>query len=333
MADSTITLRVVGDTAKAGGSASAPQSPGNAPATAPQAPIAPGAPRGSHMDSPTPNQGTPANGGKSIAGQIGAMAGGLFLQQGFSSLANGLTGFRPDMQKEANWIGNVGGGLLGGAAAGDSWASLFSDINEAALKAVRSLLGLSDATTQSADKIQREIDKIEQVRLSQAIRVSVRRQDEAFKKSLAPMTQDQRLDAIGGRMAQLAHGNGESSVDNLETRLKIMASKGESESAEYKATFALYKTQLGRLGRLSSLYDRTEATPPLSLLRPAETTDALAKRGGTVGPTVDVGDVNRDLLATLRDFFQAWKTRAANRPDTVRGIEAASGFANTAILK
>ena len=334
MADSTITLRVVGDTAKAGNAPAAPtQVPGNAPATAPQAPGAPTAPTAAPATAPSTAQNAPANGGKSLAGQIGAMAGGLFLQQGVSALANGLSGFRPDMQKEANWLGNVGGGALGGAAARDGWASLFSDINEAALKAVRSLLGLSDATTQSADKIQREIDKIEQVRLSQAIRVSVRRQDEAFKKSLAPMTQDQRLNAIGGRMAQLAHGNGESSVDNLETRLKIMASKGESESAEYKATFALYKTQLGRLGRLSSLYDRTEATPPLSLLRPGEVTDSLAKRGGTVGPSVDVADVNRDLLATLRDFFQAWRTRAANRPDTVRGIESTSGFATTAILK
>ena len=39
MADSTITLRVVGDTAKAGGSAaSAPQGSGNAPAAAPPRP-------------------------------------------------------------------------------------------------------------------------------------------------------------------------------------------------------------------------------------------------------------------------------------------------------
>ena len=324
MADSTITLRVVGDTAKAGGSASAPQSPGNAPATAPQAPIAPGAPRGSHMDSPTPNQGTPANGGKSLAGQIGAMAGGLFLQQGVSALANGLSGFRPDMQKEANWVGNVGGGLLAGAAPRDGWVSLFSDINEAALKAVRSLLGLSDATTQSADKIQREIDKIEQVRLSQAIRVSVRRQDEAFKKSLAPMTRDQRLDAIVGRMTQLAHGKGEISVDNLDAKLKDMAFAGKSGTAEYKATFDIYKTQIGRLGHLASLYDQTEATPPIAPLAPAEVTDALAKRGGTVGPSVDVADVNKDILAVLKDIYRLWEGRASH-PDTLdtRGAQVA----------
>lgn len=38
-----------------------------------------------------------------------------------------------------------------------------------------------------------------------------------------------------------------------------------------------------------------------------------------------MGDVNRDLLATLRDFFQAWKTRAANRPDAIQGIQGAGG--------
>lgn len=318
MADSTITLRVVGDTAKAGNAPAAPtQAPGNAPATAPQAPGAPTAPTAAPATAPSTAQGTPANGGKSLAGQIGSFALGWGGQQVVGSLAGAL-GTVPGMQREANWVGNVGGGLLGGAAARDGWASLFSDINEAALKAVRSLLGLSDATTQSADKIQREIDKIEQVRLSQAIRVSVRRQDEAFKKSLAPMTQDQRLDAIGGRMAQLAHGNGESSVDNLETRLKIMASKGESESAEYKATFALYKTQLGRLAQLQTLRFQTEVMPTIMPLASGEVTDALAKRGGTVGPSVDVGSVNKDILAVLKDTYSLLKGRASfpDRLDT-----------------
>ena len=66
---------------------------------------------------------------------------------------------------------------------------------------------------------------------------------------------------------------------------------------------------------------------PVRLLEPGAVTDSLARIGGEVGPTVDVADVNRDLLATLRDFFQAWKTRAANRPDTVQGIADTSGFA------
>ena len=317
MADSTITLRVVGDTAKA---PAAPQAP-NTPA-APQAP-APQPPGNAPANTPHPPGNAPANGGKSLAGQIGTLAAGWGAQQLVGSLSGALATL-PGRQREANWLGNVGGGLIAGAAPRDGWVSLFSDINEAALKAVRSLLGLSDATTQSADKIQREIDKIEQVRLSQAIRVSVRRQDEAFKKSLAPMTRGQRLDAIVGRMTQLAHGKGEISVDNLDAKLKDMAFAGKSGTAEYKATFDIYKTQIGRLGHLASLYDQTEATPPITPLAPAEVTDALAKRGGTVGPSVDVADVNKDILSVLKDIYRLWESRASH-PDTLdtRGAQVA----------
>lgn len=146
------------------------------------------------------------------------------------------------------------------------------------------------------------------------------------------MTYDERLEAIAARARQIRDGDGDASIKSLERWLKDAAERGDTETEDYRTRMGLLTTQTQRLGALDALYDRTEETPPVSLMRAAETTDALAKRGGTVGPTVDVGDVNRDLLATLRDFFQAWKTRAANRPDTIQGIQGASGFAGAAIL-
>ena len=321
MADSTITLRVVGDTTKAGGSASAPQSPGNAPATAPQAPIAPGAPRGSHMDSPTPNQGTPANGGKSIAGQIGAMAGGLFLQQGFSSLANGLTGFRPDMQKEANWVGNVGGGLLGGAAAGFAAGG---PLGAAIGGAVGGLIGAFNSLAESARNTREAFESVRDAEFNTMMSNSAQRSDAAFQKTLEPMTRDQRLDAIDERIHTIKYGMGESSLAGLEVKMRPMIEEEETDTQEYRELQAQYNLQLGRLAQLQTLRDQTEATTPIAPLAPGEVTDALAKRGGTVGPSVDVGDVNKDILAVLKDIYRLWEGRASH-PDTLdtRGAQVA----------
>ena len=119
MADSTITLRVVGDTSRAGGApAGAPQAPGKGPANAPQAP---GAASDAGAAAPglapaLPGAG-PANGGKSIAGQIGAFAAGWGGQQVLGAVT-GMINAVPGRQREASWVGNIGGGLLGGAAAG-----------------------------------------------------------------------------------------------------------------------------------------------------------------------------------------------------------------------
>ena len=95
-----------------------PQAPGKGAARAPQAPgaasdagaAAPGlAPAHSGAD--------PANGGKSIAGQIGAFAAGWGGQQVLGAVT-GMINAIPGRQREAGWVGSVGGGLLGGASAG-----------------------------------------------------------------------------------------------------------------------------------------------------------------------------------------------------------------------
>lgn len=329
MADSTITLRVVGDTAKAGNApAAAPQAPGNAPATAPQRPSGPADSPAPTQGAPSTAQGTPANGGKSLAGQIGTLAAGWGAQQLVGSLSGALATL-PGRQREANWLGNVGGGLIAGATAG----SVAGPWGAAIGAAVGVATGALAAWTQALQASREAIEGITQVGRANTVATGTRRQDEAFARTLQTMTYDERLDAIGDRARQIRDGSGDASIKNLEAWLRRAAENGDTDTEEYRTRSALLSTQTQRLSALDALYDQTEATPPISLLRPAEVTDALAKRGGTVGPSVDVADVNRDLLATLRDFFQAWRTRAANRPDTVRGIESTSGFATTAILK
>lgn len=317
MADSTITLRVVGDTSRAGGApANAPQAPGKGPANAPQAPgaasdagaAAPGlAPAHSGAD--------PANGGKSIAGQIGAFAAGWGGQQVLGAVT-GMINAIPGRQREASWVGNVGGGLLGGASAGAALGSVIPGLGTAVGAGIGAAVGAATGAINA---------------WTEAVNAS-REAVEGIQKTLQAMTYDERLEAIAARARQIRDGDGDASIKSLERWLKDAAERGDTETEDYRTRMGLLTTQTQRLGALDALYDRTEETPPVSLMRAAETTDALAKRGGTVGPTVDVGDVNRDLLATLRDFFQAWKTRAGNRPDTIQGIQGASGFAGAAIL-
>lgn len=242
----------------------------------------------------------------------------------------------PGRQREASWVGNIGGGLLGGAAAGAALGSavpvLGTAVGAGIGAAVGAATGAINAWTEAVNASREAVEGIRQIGRGNTVATGTRRQDEAFQKTLQAMTYDERLEAIAARARQIRDGDGDASIKSLERWLKDAAERGDTETEDYRTRMGLLTTQTQRLGALDALYDRTEETPPVSLMRAAETTDALAKRGGTVGPTVDVGDVNRDLLATLRDFFQAWKTRAGNRPDTIQGIQGASGFAGAAIL-
>ena len=312
MADSIITLRVVGDTAKADGAPAAP--------AAPQAHADPQAPGNAPASTPQTTGNAPAN-GKSLAGQIGAMAGGLFLQQGVSALANGLSGFRPDMRREANWIGNVGGGLLGGAAAGFAAGG---PLGAAIGGAVGGAIGAFNSLAESVRNVREAFESVRDAELNAMMANQAQRSDEAFQRSLEPMTRDQRLDAIDDRIQTIKYGMGESSLAGLQAKMRPMIEDEETDTQEYRELQAQYSLQLGRLAQLQTLRDQTEATPPLSLLHPGEVTDALAKRGGAVGPTVDVADVNKDILAVLKDIYRLWEGRAAH-PDTLntRGAQVA----------
>lgn len=309
MADSTITLRVVGDTAKAGNApAAAPQAPGNAPATAPQRPSGPADSPAPTQGAPSTAQGTPANGGKSLAGKIGAMAGGLFLQQGVSALANGLTGFRPDMQKEANWVGNVGGGLLGGAAAGFAAGG---PPGAAIGGAVGGLIGAFTSLAESARNVREAFESVRDAEFNTIMSNSAQIDDEAFRKTLEPMTRGQRLKAINERITTIKYGMGDSSLANLRARMDPMIEEEETDTQKYRELQAQYNLQLGRLAQLQTLRFQTEVMPTIMPLASGEVTDALAKRGGTVGPSVDVGSVNKDILAVLKDTYSLLKSRAS----------------------
>lgn len=309
MADSTITLRVVGDTAKAGNApAAAPQAPGNAPATAPQRPSGPADSPAPTQGAPSTAQGTPANGGKSLAGKIGAMAGGLFLQQGVSALANGLTGFRPDMQREANWVGNVGGGLLGGAAAGFAAGG---PLGAAIGGAVGGLIGAFTSLAESARNVREAFESVRDAEFNTIMSNSAQIDDEAFRKTLEPMTRGQRLKAINERITTIKYGMGDSSLANLRARMDPMIEEEETDTQKYRELQAQYNLQLGRLAQLQTLRSQTEVMPTIMPLASGEVTDALAKRGGTVGPSVDVGSVNKDILAVLKDTYSLLKSRAS----------------------
>ena len=236
------------------------------------------------------------------------MAGGLFLQQGVSALANGLTGFRPDMQREANWVGNVGGGLLGGAAAGFAAGG---PPGAAIGGAVGGLIGAFTSLAESARNVREAFESVRDAEFNTIMSNSAQIDDEAFRKTLEPMTRGQRLKAINERITTIKYGMGDSSLANLRARMDPMIEEEKTDTQEYRELQAQYNLQLGRLAQLQTLRFQTEVMPTIMPLASGEVTDALAKRGGTVGPSVDVGSVNKDILAVLKDTYSLLKSRAS----------------------
>lgn len=334
MADSTITLRVVGDASAApkapdAAPATAPQTPGNAPAAAPQPPGgAPAAPATPGLGPAAPAA-SPA-GGKSLAGSIAAFALGWGAQQLLGLGVNALAS-APGRQRQANWLANVGGGALSGATAGAALGSAVPAIGTAAGAGIGAAIGAGvGALNALADSAKGARDALEAIKAhghDYALATGARRQDEAFARTLGAMGREERLGALADRAAAIKNGPGELAIANLEKWLKTAADNGETDTEEYRRKEGALALQYQRLGALDQAYDQTEATPPPGLLDGAGLADSLARIGGSVGPSVDVADVNRDLLATLRDFFQAWRTRAGLDPASAKGIDAASGFA------
>ena len=327
MADSTITLRVVGD------ASAAPKAPDAAPATAPPTPrnppaAAPQAPGGAPAAAATPGLGPAAPaaspaGGKSLAGPLAAFALGWGAQQLLGLGVNALAS-TPGRQRQANWLANVGGGALSGATAG---AALGGAVGAGVGAAIGAGVGALNALADAAKGARDALEAIKARGHDYALATGARRQDEAFARTLGAMGREERLGAIADRADAIKNGPGELAIANLEKWLKTAADNGETDTEEYRRKEGALALQYQRLGALDQAYDQTEATPPPGLLDPGSVADSLAKIGGSVGPSVDVADVNRDLLATLRDFFQAWRTRAGLDPASAKGIDAASGFA------
>lgn len=327
MADSTITLRVVG----AGGlQQGGPQAP-----SAPSAPTAPGSPTAVADATATAvarenrrAQSSAPGGGKTLGGQIGGLALGMATHQLFGA-AVGALGSLPGQRRNANFLGNIGGGAISGATAGAMAGSVVPGIGTAIGAGVGAAIGAaSGAITAFADEAKNAREALATLKdniRSFTLDTGAKRQDRAFAMTLSTMSRDQRMDAIAERANQIRRGEGGMSIENLESWLSKAAEAGQTDTDDYRRKQADLSRQYRRLGNLQEMDDNLFFQGLPKRLSASEMTDNLGKMGGAIGPQVNVADANRELIDLSRQMLQALQTLANKRADTAGGLEAASG--------
>lgn len=219
MADSTITLRVVGDASAApkapdAAPATAPQAPGNAPAAAPQAPGGAPAAAATPGLGPAAPAASPA-GGKSLAGPIAAFALGWGAQQLLGLGVNALAS-SPGRQRQANWLANVGGGALSGATAGAALGSAVPAIGTASGAAIGAAIGVGvGALNALADSAKGARDALEAIKahghdyaLATGVRGARDKVERGLPRALRRRVPDGQRRAVGVDQRGLGEGRG-----------------------------------------------------------------------------------------------------------------------------
>lgn len=335
MADSTITLRVVSEEVGSAPASSAHASshPLSAPPSTPSAGSAKGMHASFNAPAIPPQATRTAGAGAGSAGSDLALAGGarlqslaglvagLALHQGFSALTGAL-GTIPGQKSTAGTLSALGGGAIAGGLAGSA-AGLPGIAIGATLGA---LVGSLSALASAAKETRDALNGIATNARNHTLSVGMSRQDRAFAMSLQTLTRDQREEAIAERANTLRRGEGELSIRSLEAKLSALAKAGKTDTEEYKHAQGDLSKQYSRLGTLQAMdddlfFNRTTPKP----LAQSDLSDRLSVMGGTVGASVNVGEVNRELVDLTRQMLRALNSLANRAPDTLRGIESASG--------
>ena len=331
MADSTITLRVVSEEVGSAPASSAHASshPLSAPPSAPSAGSAKGVHTGFNAPAIPPQATRTAGAGAGGAGSDLALAGGarlqslagLALHQGFSALTGAL-GTIPGQKRTAGTLSAVGGGAIAGGLAGSA-AGLPGIAIGATLGA---LVGSLSALASAAKETRDALNGIATNARNHTLSVGMSRQDRAFAMSLQTLTRDQREEAIAERANTLRRGEGELSIRSLEAKLSALAKAGKTDTEEYKHAQGDLSKQYSRLGTLQAMDDDLFFNRPTPKpLAQSDLSDRLSVMGGTVGASVNVGEVNRELVDLTRQMLRTLNSLANRAPNTLRGIESASG--------
>lgn len=327
MADSTITLRVVG----AGGLAQgAPQPPGApaAPAAAPVAPTAVADATATAVARENRKASAAPGSGKTLGGQLGGLALGMASHQFFGAAVTAL-GAIPGQRRNANLIGGIGGGALAGATLGATAGSVVPGLGTAVGAGVGAAIGAAsgalEAFAQEAKNAREALAQLKDNIRENTLGIGAKRQDRAFAMTLSTMGRDQRIEAITERADQIRRGEGEMSIENLEAWLSKAAHNGKTDTDDYRRKQADLSRQYRRLGALQEMDDNLFFQGLPKRLTAAEVGDSLGKMGGSVGPQVHVDGANRELIDLSRQMLQALQTLANQRADTAGGLEAAAG--------
>lgn len=328
MADSTITLRVVG----AGGLAQgAPQPPGApaAPAVAPVAPTAVADATATAVARENRKASTAPGNGKTLGEQLGGLALGMASHQLFGAAVTAL-GAIPGQRRNANLIGSIGGGAIAGATLGATAGSAVAPgLGTAVGAGVGAVIGAASgalaAFAQEAKNSREALAQLKDNIRENTLGIGAKRQDRAFAMTLSTMGRDQRIEAITERANQIRRGEGEMSIENLEDWLSTAADNGKTDTDDYRRKQADLSRQYRRLGALQEMDDNLFFQGLPQRIEAAELGDSLGRMGGSVGPQVNVDDANRELIDLSRQMLQALQALVNQRADTAGGLEAASG--------
>ena len=212
-------------------------------------------------------------------------------------------------------IGNIGGGLAAGAAIGATAGSVIPGVGTAVGAAIGAIAG---AATGIAKELSEGAKAVREARQNLAaefraleVGQAAGEQDRAFARILATKGRDEQLAMVGRRIDQIRNGPGEMSLSYLRERRAELEDSEKTDTEEYRIIRERMGIQMGRLSALMRTREELSLAPTAGLSDASRVTDSLGAVGGSVGPTVNVADVNRRQLDVLQQILQTLRTAAS----------------------
>lgn len=98
---------------------------------------------------------------------------------------------------------------------------------------------------------------------------------------------------------------------NVRERRGELEDEEQTDTEEYRVIRERMGIQMGRLSALMRTREELSLAPTAGLSDASRVTDSLGAVGGSVGPTVNVADVNRRQLDVLQQILQTLRTAAS----------------------
>ena len=255
-----------------------------------------------------------AAGWGSVGKQIGVAAVGFMANQGLQTVST-VVGNREGGGRMGRAIGNIGGGLAAGAAIGATAGSVIPGVGTAVGAAIGAIAG---AATGIAKELSEGAKAVREARQNLAaefraleVGQAAGEQDRAFARILATKGRDEQLAMVGQRIDQIRNGPGEMSLSYLRERRAELEDSEKTDTEEYRIIRERMGIQMGRLSALMRTREELSLAPTAGLSDASRVTDSLGSIGGSVGPTVNVADVNRRQLDVLQQILQTLRTAAS----------------------
>lgn len=330
MADSTISIRIT-----ASGDALSPSAP-SAPAVNPRRPDAATAGAAERAASAAAASATRETAGvvagaqKSLAGALASFVAGQGLAMGLSAYTSAVTAVNPERRQSMAYLSAIGGGSIAGGATGAAIGSVVPGIGTVVGGAIGATVGAAagalSAWTEELKSSRQAINDVRRNAYAANVSRGMERQDEAFARSMRFMTREQRDEAIGSRALDILRGDGDLSIRSLEAFIEKKAKAGVYDSEELTRARQNLSAQYARLGNLQKMDDQNFFLNLPDLYGAKDFSDRIQAMGGRVGPSVDVRDINQQMLSVLRELLSLEKSLANASPSESAGILASKGL-------